>query len=70
MFNSFCYLVASKALNPAQNLFQRATLPVTQFLIPPMINEDSSRSLVKYSMRKGTRKTVKAVPKRFFRLHW
>jgi len=31
---------------------------------------DVSRSLTKYSLRKGKRKTVKAVLKRFYRLDW
>ena len=31
---------------------------------------NSSRTVVRYSLRKGRPKTVKAVTKRFFRLHW
>nr|CAG4644462.1 EOG090X0J5E [Lepidurus arcticus] len=37
---------------------------------PVQTNVTSVRPLVKFSLTKGKRKSVKAVTKRFYRLHW
>lgn len=56
----FCTLLSQKYTNPI--LFKDSNLPQT--------NKDTVRTLVKYSWGKGKRKSVNAVLKRFYRLHW
>ncbi|KAK7861630.1 hypothetical protein R5R35_010133 [Gryllus longicercus] len=57
-FGSLCSTIA-KQHNSL--LFQPTNVPLCE---PP------TRTVTKFSLQKGKRKTVKAVVKRFFRLHW
>uniref|UniRef100_A0A182MXL0 50S ribosomal protein L35 n=1 Tax=Anopheles dirus TaxID=7168 RepID=A0A182MXL0_9DIPT len=58
--NTSAYLL--KPIAPLRLLDATATLPVLQ--------TQPNRTVIKFSMRKGKRKTVKAVVKRFKRLDW
>ncbi|KAF6209272.1 hypothetical protein GE061_015017 [Apolygus lucorum] len=46
------------------------SLETRSFLVPTSPEQHSTRSLTKYSLQKGKRKSVKAVIRRFFRLDW
>lgn len=56
----FCTLLSQK--NTSSILFNESKLPQT--------NQETVRTLIKYSWGKGKRKSVRAVLKRFYRLRW
>ncbi|CAH1114047.1 unnamed protein product [Psylliodes chrysocephalus] len=43
---------------------------ILESMFKPAVLNTSTRTLTKYSMRKGKRKSVKAVTRRFYRLNW
>ncbi|KAK4875009.1 hypothetical protein RN001_011431 [Aquatica leii] len=54
-----------------QNFYQKPQPSLLQNdNIVRISNEINSRTVTKYSIRKGRRKSVKTVLKRFYRLHW
>lgn len=58
-------------IQPRSLLPQNSLLANKQILdISMKIDFTPTRSVTKFSLKKGKRKTVKAVIKRFFRLHW
>lgn len=54
-------------LMPIMNL---ATPLLSNPKCAPMVNNIQSRGVIKFSRKKGKRKSVKAVRLRFYRLHW
>ncbi|KAL7730380.1 hypothetical protein ACLKA6_016614 [Drosophila palustris] len=66
-----CAVVPNKTnLIPACSAIQPAPSPILLQLPMPAVTALSARSVTKFSLIKGKRKTVKAVLKRFKRLDW
>ncbi|KAF6209263.1 hypothetical protein GE061_015008, partial [Apolygus lucorum] len=59
-----------KTLRAFSVLNSSPPLETRSFLVPTSPEQHSTRSLTKYSLQKGKRKSVRAVIRRFFRLDW
>lgn len=64
-FSSFRIITITPLVKPQTLLVNRQILNVSNKISPV-----PSRSVTKFSLKKGKRKTVKAVVRRFLRLHW
>ncbi|XP_075986440.1 mitochondrial ribosomal protein L35 [Anticarsia gemmatalis] len=60
-----CNVSANTGMKPASLLNNKQILDISNNLQPVPV-----RTVTKFSLKRGKRKTVKAVVSRFFRLHW